>query len=59
MPEVHSQFDVDGSRLTPDLYTIATAAQQILGDQYAIHLIETARNYPFEEELGLQQVTLV
>ncbi len=58
MPEVHSQFDVDGSRLTPDLYTIATAAQQILGDQYAIHLIETARNYPFEEELGLQQVTL-
>jgi len=45
-------------RLTPDLFTIATAAQQILGDQYAIHLIETARNYPFEEELGFQQVTM-
>jgi hypothetical protein len=45
-------------RLTPDLYTISIAAQQILGDQYAVHLIETARNYPFEEELGLQEVTL-
>lgn len=45
-------------RLTPDLYTITTASQQILGDQYAIHLIETARDYPYEEELGLQQLTL-
>jgi hypothetical protein len=45
-------------RLTPDLYTIATAAQQILGDQYAIHLIETARNYPFQEELGFQELSL-
>ena len=47
-------------RLTPDLVTITTAAQQILGDQYAIHLIETARNYPFEEDFGsgLQELTL-
>ncbi|MCC6509987.1 MAG: hypothetical protein IT423_12845, partial [Pirellulaceae bacterium] len=45
-------------RLTPDLYTITIAAQQILGDQYAIHLIETARDYPFEEDLGLQSLTL-
>ncbi len=45
-------------RLTPEMYTIVTAAQQILGDQYAIHLIDTARNYPFEEDLGLQTVTL-
>jgi len=45
-------------RLTPDLVTITTAAQQILGDQYAIHLIETARNYPFEEDLGLQTLKL-
>ncbi len=45
-------------RMTPDLYTMGVAAQQILGDQYAIHLIETARNYPFQEELGLPQVTL-
>ncbi|RMF40745.1 MAG: hypothetical protein D6753_11020 [Planctomycetota bacterium] len=34
-------------RMTPDLYTMAIAAQQILGDQFAIHLVETARNYPF------------
>ncbi|MFO1065075.1 MAG: hypothetical protein U0892_14515 [Pirellulales bacterium] len=45
-------------RLTPDLYTIAVAAQQILGDQYAIHLIETARNYPFQEDVGYQELSL-
>jgi hypothetical protein len=45
-------------RMSPDLYTMTIAAQQILGDQYAIHLIETARNYPFQEELGLPSVTL-
>lgn len=45
-------------RMTPDLYTIVVAAQQILGDQYAIHLIETARNYPFQEELGYEELRL-
>ncbi len=45
-------------RLTPDLYTITISAQQILGDQYAIHVIETARNYPFDEDLGYQSLTL-
>ena len=45
-------------RMTPDLPTIATATQQILGDQFTIHLIETARNYPFEEDIGLQEVSL-
>ena len=45
-------------RLTPTMYSIVTAAQQILGDQYAIHLIETMRNYPFDEDIGLQSVTL-
>lgn len=52
-------------RMTPDLYTMGVAAQQILGDQYAIHLIETARNYPFQEEhlqplvtLGIDQARL-
>lgn len=37
------------NRMSPDLYTIGLAAQQILGDQYAIHVIETARHYPFGE----------
>ncbi|MCA9134875.1 MAG: hypothetical protein KDA45_17020, partial [Planctomycetales bacterium] len=41
-------------RMTPDLYTMAVAAQQILGDQYSIHLIETARDYPFSEEMEPQ-----
>lgn len=34
-------------RFTPDLYTLITAAQQIAGDQFAIHLAETARDYPY------------
>ncbi len=32
-------------RMTPDLATIVTAAKQILGDQYAIHVVEQARDY--------------
>ncbi len=32
-------------RMTPDLYTLITAAQQIAGDQFAIALAETAREY--------------
>jgi len=39
------------SRLTPDLYTITVAAKQVLGDQFAIHVVEAASNYPFVEEL--------
>ncbi len=37
-------------RMSPDLYTIALAAQQILGDQYAIHVVETASHYPFHSD---------
>src|SRR5439155_9264967 len=33
-------------RLTPDLYTLVTAAKQIGGDQFAVTLIETAKDYP-------------
>ncbi len=33
-------------RMTPDLYTIVTAAKQIAGDQYALHVVQTARDYP-------------
>jgi len=36
---------LDG-RLTPDLYTLATAAKQVAGDEFAIALVETAREYP-------------
>ena len=34
-------------RMAPDLFTLITAAQQIAGDQFAIQLIETARDYPY------------
>jgi hypothetical protein len=34
-------------RMTPDLYTLIVAAQQIAGDHFAAFLTETAREYPF------------
>jgi len=33
-------------RMTPDLYTLALAAKQTGGDDFAVTLIETARTYP-------------
>ncbi len=39
-------------RFTPSFYTIARSAQQVMGDQYTIHLIEAAKNYPYEETLA-------
>ncbi|MEM9367646.1 MAG: hypothetical protein AAGD07_16775 [Planctomycetota bacterium] len=36
-------------RMTPDMVTIVTAVQQILGDQFALHVAELASHYPFEE----------
>ena len=33
-------------RMSPDLYTLALAAKQIAGDDFAVSLIETARQYP-------------
>ena len=36
-------------RMTPDMVTIVTAVQQILGDQFALHVAEVASHYPFEE----------
>jgi hypothetical protein len=34
-------------RFTPDLYTLVTAAKQTAGDQYALHVAETARDYSY------------
>jgi hypothetical protein len=45
-------------RLTPDLYTIVTAAKQTAGDQYALRVAELAREYPLVEDLGLPPITL-
>jgi len=38
-------------RLTPALYTLIIAAQQMAGDQFAIALARTASDYPFPERL--------
>ncbi len=38
-------------RMTPDLYTLVIAASQIAGDQFAIELAETAREFPYEDLL--------
>ena len=37
-------------RLTPDLYTLVLGAKQMAGDQFAIHLFETAKQYGYPEE---------
>lgn len=34
-------------RMTPDLITIVTAAQQIMGDQYALHVAQLANEYGY------------
>ncbi len=52
-------------RFSPSFYTIASASQQVMGDQYTIHLVEAAKNYPYEEPLpwpmlrmGIDQASL-
>jgi hypothetical protein len=52
-------------RLTPDLYTLAIGSQQFAGDQFALHVMETARSYPFNGKtewpaisMGLDQARL-
>lgn len=39
-------------RMTPDLITIVTAAQQILGDQYARQVAELANQYLYADDLS-------
>ncbi|MHC4879518.1 MAG: hypothetical protein ACYTGL_23945 [Planctomycetota bacterium] len=46
------------SRMTPDLYSLVVAAQQIFGDQFAIALAETARRYPFTPEFSGPEFSL-
>lgn len=37
-------------RLTPDLYTLAVAAKQVAGDSFAVSLVETAQDYPYNPD---------
>ena len=52
-------------RFTPDLYTLVVAAQQIAGDQFALQVAETARDYDYQErsdrgaiQFGIDQARL-
>ena len=45
-------------RMSPDLYTIIIASKQVAGDQFALHVAETARSYAFERETSYPSVTL-
>ncbi|TWU58746.1 hypothetical protein Poly51_15260 [Rubripirellula tenax] len=47
-------------RMTPDLITIVTAAKQVLGDQFALHVAELANQYhdPKSETAPATSVTL-
>jgi hypothetical protein len=45
-------------RMSPDLYTMVIASKQILGDRYAVHVAETARDYPYHQATDFEEVTL-
>ncbi len=45
-------------RMTPDLVTIVTAAKQILGDQFALHVAEKASTYQYWDNNGEELATL-
>lgn len=45
-------------RLTPDLYTLVMAAKQTAGDQFALHVAETARDYPYQQETPFPTIAL-
>jgi hypothetical protein len=45
-------------RMTPDFYTIVMAAKQTAGDQFALHVAETAREYLQETSSAAPRVFL-
>jgi hypothetical protein len=45
-------------RLTPDLYTLVVAAQQFAGDNFAVHVAETARDYGFHRATEFPAISL-
>ena len=44
------------NRFTPQLTSIVTAAKQIAGDGYALHVLERAKQYPYLRDLALEEV---
>jgi len=45
-------------RLTPDLYTLVIGAQQFAGDNFAVHVAETARDYDFHLKTSFAPISL-
>ncbi|MFO1041539.1 MAG: hypothetical protein U0941_07105 [Planctomycetaceae bacterium] len=45
-------------RLTPTLYTLIVAAQQMAGDQFAISLAQTASEYPYHQKIPFPEIRL-
>lgn len=45
-------------RLTPDLPDIVLASQQVFGDQFALSVFESAREYPYRNESDSQAVRM-
>ncbi|HYE18564.1 MAG TPA: hypothetical protein VEA69_08975 [Tepidisphaeraceae bacterium] len=45
-------------RLTPDLYTLVTAAQQVAGDEYALQVVEVAKSYPYNGKTEYRRVAM-
>ena len=45
-------------RMTPDLYSLVMAAKQMVGDQYALQVAETAGTFPYTELSGLETLNL-
>jgi hypothetical protein len=47
-----------GRRLTPDLYSLIIAAKQTAGDDFALAIAETAREYPYAESDDAEDLPL-
>lgn len=45
-------------RLAPDLYSLVVAAKQTAGDQFALHVAETARSYPYSRPVDWRRITM-
>jgi len=45
-------------RLTPDLFTLITAAKQISGDAFAISMLEATREYPFQDSDSIESESI-
>lgn len=45
-------------QFTPQLMTLILAAKQMVGDGYALHVLEQSREYPYEEDLGWEEIRM-